>query len=231
MCYTIQVMIRHLLFDIDNTLYSASNVMEQKISERMFQFIADFLAVPLEEAIRLQKARRHNYGTTLEWLECEYHFNDRNAYFEAVHPASEISELQPDRNLRNFLVSLQLPMTVLTNAPMAHAERVLKFFNISDLFLGVFDISYNQGRGKPQPDAFIKPLTAVHKTAAETLFLDDYPAYVQGFAAIGGNSVLIDEKKRYPDFTQKSGIPSMKSIYELPPLLERLSAARDVRNR
>ena len=66
-------MIRHLLFDIDNTLYSASNLMEQRISERMFQFIADFLAIPLEEAIRLQRARRGSYGTTLEWLECEYH--------------------------------------------------------------------------------------------------------------------------------------------------------------
>ena len=70
-------MIGHLLFDIDNTLYSASNLMERRISERMFQFIADFLSVPLEEAIKLQRARRHNYGTTLEWLESEYHFNDR----------------------------------------------------------------------------------------------------------------------------------------------------------
>ena len=216
-------MIDHLLFDIDNTLYSASNLMEQRISERMFQFIADFLSVPLEEAIRLQRTRRHNYGTTLEWLECEYHFNDRNTYFEAVHPASEISELQPDPNLRNFLLSLQMPMTVLTNAPMAHAERVLNFFNISDLFLGIFDISYNQGKGKPQPEAFTKPLAAVHKTVEETLFLDDCPAYVQGFVQIGGQSVLIDEKDRHTDFTKGSGIPAIKSIYELPILLKRFS--------
>ena len=216
-------MIGHLLFDIDNTLYSASNLMEQRISERMFQFIADFLSVPLEEAIRLQRTRRHNYGTTLEWLECEYHFNDRNTYFEAVHPASEISELQPDPNLRNFLLSLQMPMTVLTNAPMAHAERVLNFFNISDLFLGIFDISYNQGKGKPQPEAFTKPLAAVHKTVEETLFLDDCPAYVQGFVQIGGQSVLIDEKDRHTDFTKGAGIPAIKSIYELPILLKRFS--------
>ena len=223
MCYTTIEMIDHLLFDIDNTLYSASNLMEQRISERMFQFIADFLSGPLEEAIRLQRTRRHNYGTTLEWLECEYHFNDRNTYFEAVHPASEISELQPDPNLRNFLLSLQMPMTVLTNAPMAHAERVLNFFNISDLFLGIFDISYNQGKGKPQPEAFTKPLAAVHKTVEETLFLDDCPAYVQGFVQIGGQSVLIDEKDRHTDFTKGSGIPAIKSIYELPILLKRFS--------
>lgn len=213
-------MIDHLLFDIDNTLYSSSNLMERKIAERMFQFIADFLSVPLEEAIKLQRERRHNYGTTLEWLECEYHFNDRETYFKAVHPDSEISELQPDPNLRDFLLSLRMPMTVLTNAPMAHAERVLKFFNISDLFLGVFDISYNEGKGKPRPDALIKALTAVHKTVEETLFLDDCPAYVQGFVQIGGQSVLIDEKERLTDFTKTSGIPSIKSIYELPALLE-----------
>ena len=106
---------------------------------------------------------------------------------------------------------------------MAHAERVLNFFNISDLFLGVFDISYNQGKGKPQPEAFTKPLAAVHKTVEETLFLDDCPAYVQGFVKIGGRSILIDERERCTDFTKASGIPSIKSIYELPPLLERLS--------
>jgi len=216
-------MISHLLFDIDNTLYSASNLMERKISERMFRFIADFLSLPLEEAIKLQRSRRHNYGTTLEWLECEYHFNDRETYFKAVHPASEISELQPDPNLRSLLLSLQIPMTVLTNAPMAHADRVLKFFNISDLFLGVFDISYNQGKGKPHPEAFIKSLAAVHKTVAETLFLDDCPAYVNGFVQIGGHSVLIDEKERCTDFVKESGMPSIKSIYDLPPLLERFS--------
>ena len=111
-------MIQHILFDLDNTLYSASNLMEQRIAERMFQFIADFLSIPLEEAIRRQRARRQYYGTTLEWLEAEYQFNDRERYFAAVHPDSEIAELQPDPLLRDFLISLQLPMTVLTNAPM-----------------------------------------------------------------------------------------------------------------
>jgi len=216
-------MIGHILFDVDNTLYSASNLMEQRIAERMFQFIADFLKVPLNEAIRLQKARRQNYGTTLEWLEQEHGFTDRDTYFKAVHPDTELAELKPDPNLRNFLISLKLPMTVLTNAPMAHAERILNFFNIRDLFLGVFDISYHNGKGKPWPDAFINTLAAVHKTIEETLFLDDCPAYAEGFIQLGGRSVLVDEKERCVDFCKKSGIPSIKSIYDLPPLLMRFS--------
>lgn len=216
-------MVDHLLFDIDNTLYSASNVMEQKISERMLHFIARFLSVSLEEAVRLQNIKRKNYGTTLEWLECEYKLADRDEYFAAIHPESEVSELKRDPYLRDFLLSLDMPMTVLTNAPIVHAQRVLEFFNISDLFLGIFDITYNCGKGKPHKDAFLKALTAVHKTVAETLFLDDYPIYVNGFVKLGGQGVLIDEKRRYSYFTKTSGIPTLKSIYDLPVILKQIS--------
>lgn len=212
-------MIRHILFDLDNTLYSASNLMEQKIAERMFQFIADFLHVPMEEARKRQSARRQNYGTTLEWLEQEYQFNDRDAYFAAVHPASELAELKPDPRLRGFLQSLKLPMTVLTNAPIDHAERVLDFFNIRDLFLGVFDITFHKGKGKPAPAAFINTLQAVNKRIEETLFLDDCPAYVRGYTALGGTGILVDEFGRCTDSPQLVGIRSIKTIYELPDLL------------
>ena len=215
-------MIQHILFDLDNTLYSASNLMEQRIAERMFQFIAEFLSVPLDEAIRQQRARRRYYGTTLEWLEAEYQFNDRERYFAAVHPESEIAELQPDPKLRDFLIGLQLPMTVLTNAPMPHAERVLRFFHIDDLFLGVFDITYHHGKGKPHAEAFTNTLAAVHKTIEETLFIDDSPAYITGFTRLGGHGILIDEKDRCTEFSKTSGIPSIKSIYELPPFLTQL---------
>ena len=214
-------MIRHILFDLDNTLYSASNVMERKIAERMFQFIAGFLSISVEEAIRLQTARRHNYGTTLEWLEKEYRLTDRDAYFAAIHPSSEITELQPDPRLRDFLISLALPMTVLTNAPMAHAERVLDFFNIRDLFLGIFDITYHRGKGKPHPEAFINTLAAVGKRIEETVFLDDCPMYAAGFVKLGGCGILVDEKGRCAEFSRTSGIPAVKSIYELPRALER----------
>lgn len=220
-------MITHLLFDLDNTLYSASNLMEQMISQRMFQFIAEFLAVSFEEAVRFQKLRRRYYGTTLEWLEAEHQLKDRDAYFAAVHPPAEIAELKPDPQLRDFLLSLQMPMTVLTNAPMAHADRVLRFLNIQDIFIGIFDISYHHGKGKPHPEAFTDTLAAVHKTVAETLFLDDCPAYTQGFTQLGGQSVLIDEKKRCTDFSKSSGIPVLTSIYDLPPLLQQLNTTAD----
>ena len=47
-------MIQHLLLDMDNTLYPASGKMDAGINSRMQRFVADFLGVPLEEAIALR---------------------------------------------------------------------------------------------------------------------------------------------------------------------------------
>lgn len=217
-------MVRHILFDIDNTLYPASSLMDKKIADRMFGFIADFLSLPLPEAIALQRQRRKYYGTTLEWLEAEYGFVDRAYYFSVVHPPSELEELTPDPQLRSFLQSLGLPMTILTNAPMEHAERVLNFFNIADLFLNVFDITYHNGIGKPKAQCFLRTLNAVHKTVDETLFADDCLDYVQGFAALGGFAVLVDEQQRHTAISETARaagrrIQSITSIYALPGLL------------
>lgn len=216
-------MIRHILFDLDNTLYPKSNLMDKKITERMFQFIADFLQVPFEDARILQRQHRALYGTTLEWLEKEHHFTDREAYFAAVHPPSELQELEPNPGLRGFLQSLNMPLSLLTNAPLAHAERVLRFFNIYDLFLGIFDITYHNGIGKPAPACFLTTLNAVNKTVEETLFLDDYPVYVKAYKALGGQAVLVDEPRKYAHFYDETGIPSIGSIYELPGILKNLS--------
>ncbi len=211
-------MIEHILFDLDNTLYSCSNEIDKKLTERMFRFIADFLSLSVEDAVKLQRKHRHKYGTTLEWLEEAHNLTDRTAFFEAIHPESELSELEPDPKLRGFLQSLDKPMTVLTNAPMIHAERVLDFFNIRDLFLGVFDITYHNCRGKPSPQCYLTTLKAVNKTLEETLFLDDYPSYVTGYLELGGKAVLVDETGRHTERCASEGIPAIRSIYELPQL-------------
>ncbi|WP_039915556.1 HAD-IA family hydrolase [Treponema phagedenis] len=216
-------MIKHLLFDMDNTLYSCTNKIDEAIGKRMIQFAADFLNTTYEHAKELRKTEKIKYVTTLQWLKLGYGFKDDDAYFNAVHPEYEINELEPDPNLRSFLLALNMPMTVLTNAPMMHAERVLKFFNIYDIFLGIFDISFHNGNGKPHPDCFYNTLKQVNKTVEETLFLDDYPHYLLGFKNIGGRIALIDEKNKYEDFAKEHSIPVLKTIYELPKLLETIN--------
>jgi putative hydrolase of the HAD superfamily len=213
-------MIRHLLLDLDNTLYPASGGMDEGITRRMLEFVAGYLGVSFEEGVRLRSDRLPLYGTTLEWLKKEHNLVDQDAYFNAVHPDSEIDELQRDDRLRPYLLSLGLPMTLLTNAPASHAERLLKFFNIEDIFLGAFDLNFHKGIGKPHRDCFLSTLDAVGFSVKETLFVDDHPKYVLGYKAVGGKAVIVDETGRYKDLADKEGFGRIQTIYGLSELLQ-----------
>jgi len=213
-------MIRHLLLDLDNTLYPASGLMDQGISRRMQEFVTRFLQVSPDEAVKLRNEGLKTCGTTLEWLRAEHGLVDMNVFFEAVHPASEIGELASDPGLRSYLLSLGLPMTLLTNAPMIHATRVLDFFNIRDIFLGVFDLTFHNGKGKPHPSSFLDTLAASGYGVEETLFVDDLPKYVRGYKALGGKAVLVDESDRYAELAESEGFGRIRSIYGLAELLK-----------
>ena len=213
-------MIRHLLLDLDNTLYPASGAMDEGITNRMLDFVARWLAVPLEEAKKLRVEGLKSCGTTLEWLRTRHGLTDMDAFFEAVHPESEIDELTEDAKLRPYLLSLGLPMTLLTNAPMAHATRVLDFFNIKDIFTGVYDLTFHNGKGKPHASSFLDTLDAAGFSVAETLFVDDLPKYCRGYQAIGGKAVLVDEQDKYADIAQAEGFGRIASIYGLADLLK-----------
>ncbi len=212
-------MIRHLLLDLDNTLYPASGGMDEGITRRMIGYVASWLGVPADEAVKRRIEGLPGYGTTLEWLKAEHGLRDEQDYFDKVHPESEIDELQKDPALRDYLLGLGLPMTLLTNAPMSHAQRLLRFFNIEDVFLGVFDVTYHKGKGKPHPSSFLDTLAAVGHSVEDTLFVDDHPKYVRGYRAIGGQAALVDEKDRFADLARDEGFYRIKSIYGLRALL------------
>ncbi len=190
-------MISYLLFDLDNTLYPSTSQIDSGITTRMIQFIADFLHISYDEAENLRKKELPNYGTTLEWLRSAEKLTDTDAYFNSVHPESELNELPRLPQLRELLLSFKKPMSLLTNSPLRHAKRVLEFYNIQDLFLHVFDIEKNKMRGKPYPDSYTSALEISGFTIDKTLFIDDHLKYIRGYSDLGGKAVLIDDKNHY----------------------------------
>jgi len=244
--------IRHLLFDLDNTLYPCTSAIDAGISRRMMEFVAKFLNMPMDKAAALRKERMPLYGTTLEWLRTEHGLTDVQEYFHYVHPKSEASELTPDKKLRPFLMSLGLPLTVLTNAPRVHADTVLEFFDIKDLFESIHDIETNNLSGKPHESAYMNAVKWGGHTLEDTLFFDDHAKYTKGYTAIGGKSVIVCGPDADAAFSitaaaptsERDGIPGavvasnktadgwdksdpnafacIKTIYEIPELLERL---------
>lgn len=225
---------KHLLFDMDNTLYPASSDMDKGITRRMLECVADFFHCDMEKAKQLRAERIVHYSTTLEWLRAEG-MNDIEGFLAHVHPDNEADELLPQPKLRTFLLSLNMPMSILTNAPHEHADRVLEKLGVADLFEAVTDIRDAAFNGKPYPDAYIAALNKVGATIEDTLFLDDMQKYTDGWVALGGCAILIGDKNGKPltpdarsmieaRKANKNGLTGrtirMSSIYELPEFLK-----------
>ena len=186
--------IKHLIFDLDNTLYPASSKMDDGITKRMIAFVASWLKTDIDTATLLRAEGVPRYGTTLEWLMKEAGLKDIEAYFRSVHPAGEEEEVDEDKELRPFLQSLldeNLSLSVLTNAPKEHAVRVLKKLNVLDLFSAITDIRSCSLRGKPYKSAYETALNAVSATIDDALFFDDHIKYTDAYAALGGTAVLV----------------------------------------
>ena len=200
-------MIRHILFDLDSTLYSARYGLEDYFFSRLKEYTASWLGLSLgvsyEESERLRVEGYKRHGTTLAWLCAEMGFTAVDEYLAYVHPENEADSLPPDPELRRFLETLPCPCSILTNSPFFHADRIIKKLGLEGIFNRVFDIICNEGRGKPHASAYQKALDTFGLMPEEALFIDDLPHYVQGFLDIGGRGILLDEMDIYKDYPRE----------------------------
>ena len=226
------MIVKNIIFDLDNTLYSPTSAMDAGITNRMMQAVADFFGVDMGRAVELRKKNLPRFSTTLEWLRSEG-LKDVEAYFKKVHPDNEADELMPDPALRPFLESIEQNKIILTNAPREHADRVLKKLGVTDLFSAVIDIRDCNLRGKPYPFGYKLAMQKIGGSIDDTIFLDDQYKYTDGFEALGGTALLVGNKNGThlsPDSAALSGeIPPhpgrtvrIDSVYDLPKILPAL---------
>ena len=206
-------MIRHILFDLDNTLYSTNSGLEKFFITRVRQYASAWLGLSLEEFDPMwdKAINSKAYGTTLEWLCAEKGFTDTDDYFAHMHPEGETDSLKPDPELRKFLLDLPCPSSILTNSPDFHAERVLKRLELEGIFQHLFDIKSNGLKGKPSAQSFQNALDVIGLSPAEVLFVDDIPRYVNGFLVMGGRGILLDENDKHTNYPNEK----IKNIREI----------------
>jgi putative hydrolase of the HAD superfamily len=207
-------MIQYILFDLDNTLYSARYGLEENVRRRIKIFLAAYLGLSPEEAWRQRAERLKEHGTTLEWLCAEKGFTDIERYFTRIHPKDEADTLPPDPALRALLERLPQPKAILTNSPREHAERIIAKLGLSGLFCHIFDIRGNGLYGKPHPQAYLRSYELMGAAPEEVLFVDDIPSYVEGCRAAGGRALLLDENNIWPDY-QGARIQNLRELEAL----------------
>ncbi len=128
-----------LFFDLDATLYPASNGLWEQIRLRIYKFMLEEIGIPEAEIPATRDKYWTTYGTTLEGLRI-HHKVKPDDYLKFVHDLPLKDFLEPDPVLRGLLETLPQDLWVFTNADHRHAGRVLNELGISDLFSGIVDL-------------------------------------------------------------------------------------------
>ena len=143
------------LFDLDDTLHDASSASMGELHVSMGQYIEENLGISEAESDALRRQYWQRYGATL--LGLVRHHGVKPAHF--LHHTHLLPGLEA--RVRGHaadiaaLKRLRGRKFILTNAPMAYAQRVLGVLGIGHLFDGVLAIEdmHMFGELRPKPDA------------------------------------------------------------------------------
>ena len=217
---TVSTNLGYLLFDLDETLYPSSSGMVDEISRRMTQYVSRYLNLDEHSAARIRRSLSQRHGTTLTGLMSEHNFKDPESYLKFAHPTDVERYLQKDPQLVEALRSIQLPKSVLTNAPAEHARRILEYLEIEEFFERIFDIRMNAFRGKPDREVYLRVLAELAREASEVLFIDNRLDYLLAFREIGGRIVWVADRSAEAQGTRD--VPRIGHVKELPRFLASL---------
>ncbi|MBN2617414.1 MAG: HAD hydrolase-like protein [Spirochaetales bacterium] len=206
-------MIKHIIFDVDKTIYPDSCGFGDEMDRRISEYTANFIGKPLSEVDILRKQSVKDYGTTLRWLQLEHGLTDTDHYLDFVHPV-DVEKYLPNKNeVKNIFHKIKVPISILSNGPMENVDRILHFYEVKDLFNPIIDIKMNQLKGKPYTEVYERILKIIGLPIEEVLLVDDVEDYLIPFHDMGGNVLLVNEHNR----PTKMNFNQIRNILELPP--------------
>jgi putative hydrolase of the HAD superfamily len=208
-------MIRYILFDLDDTLYSTRAGMMHEISARMSEYMMTRLGVPADDVDRQRKDYWSRYGTTLRGLYVERKI-DPQAFLNFVHDVRIEKYLQPDLRLKAMLEQLPQTKSIFTNAPANYARRVLQVLAVEESFDQIFDINFIAYQSKPTPVAYARVVAELPVPAAECLMIDDTPRNLVPAKKLGMQTAwLSGTESRYGTEGRESADFEIESIYDV----------------
>ncbi len=183
--------IKHLLFDLDDTLYTDASGLFDEVGSRIEQWTQHALKVTAAEAKVLRRRYFTTYGTTMSGLLLEHPGVDIDDYLDYVHDLDITRHLDPDPKLAEMLSRLPAPKSVFTNSIASWAERITQRLGVRGHFEHIFDVRAVGYRSKPDRHAFSWVLDTLNLPGEACVFLDDRASYLQGAAAASIHTVLV----------------------------------------
>ena len=177
------------VFDLDNTLYPASQALFPQIEKRIGMFVSGQLGIELAEARRLQKTYLRNYGSTLRGM-MTVHRIDPSAFLSFIHDI-DYGALPANPRLDDVLKALAGRKFIYTNAGGVHAERVLDRLGVGHHFEAVFDIEAAGYTPKPDPGPYGILMQAFAIEPKRAAMFEDIARNLAPAAALGMRTVWV----------------------------------------
>lgn len=188
-----------IFFDLDDTLYPASNGLWQAIRQRMDLYMIERLGLPADQVPALREQYFKMYGTTLRGLQAHHHV-DAQDYLAYVHDLPLEEYLTPNPRQREIIASLPTRNLIFTNADVRHARRVLAVLQLNDLFETIVDVNAVAPYCKPMPESFaIAQELADEPDPRKCVVIDDLPRTTRAALNVGMASILYGTEEPTPD--------------------------------
>ena len=160
------------VFDLDHTLYPASNNLFLQLEKRMETFLMRELSLDLATAKKLRATYWKEHGTTLAGM-MHHHGTEPVAYLNEVQDI-DFSVLAPNPALAISIAALPGRKIVYTNGSSDYAAKATKALGLFQSFDALYGIDHAGYISKPNKVAFERVFDTVdltHNSAA--MFEDD----------------------------------------------------------
>jgi putative hydrolase of the HAD superfamily len=211
---------RVVLFDLDETLYSAEAGVMDHFRARVLTYLCTRMMLPRAEADALRRSYLQEYGTTLQGLQSKRQV-DTEDYLRYVHDIPLEKYLRANPELDAVLAGIPLAKVIFTNASREHAERVLALLAIRRHFARIVDIRDVEFQSKPQPGAYRRICDLLGVQPRDCMIVEDSIRNLRPAKALGMSTVLVHDGEREPD---ESVDVTIRRIEQVGDALARLSA-------
>lgn len=183
-------MVKAILFDLDNTLYTEESGIFDLIDQRMNEWLISNLKVSPEDVNHFRSHYFMKYGTTLRGLMLHHDVKPHD-FLHYVHDVPVDEFLSADEELRRMLSRIQMRKIIFTNSDERHANRILTTLGIRDLFEKIFDIEAMHFVPKPNPEPYRLALDYLNAAPSECLLIDDMERNLKPAKELGMQTILI----------------------------------------
>jgi putative hydrolase of the HAD superfamily len=177
------------IFDLDNTLYPAECNLFAEVDQRMGQFIARELGVPIAYARHLQKSYYRQFGTTLAGL-MQFHNMAPGPFLDYVHDI-DLAPVSEMPSLRAAIRALPGRKLIYTNGSRHHAERVAGKLGVLGEFEAIYDIEASDFVPKPERAPYERMIAEHGVDASTAAMFEDMPHNLEVPHALGMATVLV----------------------------------------